>query len=63
MSVPWLTRFVPAGFPDPFAVATINGDQTQTTQASKRSLNPYWNEQFDLYVVDPRLTYLQPCRC
>jgi Ca2+-dependent lipid-binding protein len=36
--------------PDPFAVATVNGDQTQTTQAAKRSLNPYWNEQFDLYV-------------
>ncbi|KAI1876296.1 hypothetical protein JX265_002130 [Neoarthrinium moseri] len=37
-------------FPDPFAVATINGEQTKTTTVSKRTLNPYWNESFDLYV-------------
>lgn len=36
------------GFPDPFAVATINGEQTQTTAVSKRTLCPYWNESFDL---------------
>jgi E3 ubiquitin-protein ligase NEDD4 len=35
-------------FPDPFAVATINGEQTKTTTVSKRTLNPYWNESFDL---------------
>ncbi|KAJ4318971.1 NEDD4 E3 ubiquitin-protein ligase [Fusarium piperis] len=34
-------------FPDPFAVATINGEQTKTTTVSKRTLNPYWNESFD----------------
>jgi hypothetical protein len=39
-----------AGFPDPFAVATINGEQTKTTTVSKRTLNPYWNESFDLCV-------------
>jgi hypothetical protein len=38
------------GFPDPFAVATINGEQTKTTSVVKRTLNPYWNESFDLYV-------------
>lgn len=37
------------GFPDPFAVATINGEQTKTTTVSKKTLNPYWNESFDLY--------------
>lgn len=37
-----------SGFPDPFAVATINGEQTKTTSVSKRTLNPYWNEPFDL---------------
>lgn len=36
------------GFPDPFAVATISGEQTQTTAVSKRTLCPYWNESFDL---------------
>jgi len=41
----------PAGLPDPFAVATVNGEQTQTTQVSKKTLNPYWNESFDLYAV------------
>lgn len=37
------------GFPDPFAVATVNGEQTKTTTVAKRTLNPYWNESFDLY--------------
>ncbi|KAK3381285.1 hypothetical protein B0H63DRAFT_199129 [Podospora didyma] len=38
-------------FPDPFAVATMNSEQTKTTQVSKRTLNPYWNESFDLYAA------------
>jgi E3 ubiquitin-protein ligase NEDD4 len=37
-------------FPDPFAVATINGEQTRTTSVIKKTLNPYWNESFDMYV-------------
>lgn len=36
------------GFPDPFAVATLGGEQTKTTTVIKRTLNPYWNESFDL---------------
>lgn len=38
------------GFPDPFAVATISGEQTRTTSVIKKTLNPYWNESFDMYV-------------
>lgn len=34
-------------------MATINGEQTKTTTVSKRTLNPYWNESFDLYVAIP----------
>lgn len=37
------------GFPDPFAVATIGGEQTKTTSVIKKTLNPYWNESFDMY--------------
>lgn len=40
-----------SGFPDPFAVATIGGEQTHTTSVIRKTLNPYWNETFDLYVV------------
>ena len=36
------------GFPDPFAVATIGGEQTRTTSVIKKTLNPYWNESFDM---------------
>lgn len=36
------------GFPDPFAVATVGGEQTHTTSVIKKTLNPYWNEMFDL---------------
>lgn len=39
------------GFPDPFAVATISGEQTRTTGVIKKTLNPYWNESFDMYVI------------
>jgi len=39
------------GFPDPFAVATISGEQTRTTSVIKKTLNPYWNESFDMYVI------------
>lgn len=39
------------GFPDPFAVATISGEQTRTTGVIKKTLNPYWNESFDMYVA------------
>ena len=42
----------PLGFPDPFAVATIGGEQTRTTSVIKKTLNPYWNEAFDMYVLD-----------
>ena len=41
----------PQGFPDPFAVATVGGEQTNTTSVIKKTLNPYWNEIFDLYVL------------
>jgi E3 ubiquitin-protein ligase NEDD4 len=40
-----------SGFPDPFAVATVGGEQTHTTSVIKKTLNPYWNEPFDLYVM------------
>ena len=39
---------VDEGFPDPFAVATIGGEQTRTTSVIKKTLNPYWNESFDM---------------
>jgi len=32
-------------------VATINGEQTRTTSVIKKTLNPYWNESFDMYVA------------
>ena len=32
--------------PDPFAVLTVDGYQTKSTAAAKKTLNPYWNETF-----------------
>jgi E3 ubiquitin-protein ligase NEDD4 len=37
--------------PDPFAVVTVDGEQTHTTSVIKKTLNPYWNENFDMYVM------------
>ncbi len=36
--------------PDPFAVITVDGEQTHTTSVIKKTLNPYWNENFDMWV-------------
>ncbi|KAJ2823137.1 hypothetical protein GGI24_003751, partial [Coemansia furcata] len=36
--------------PDPFVVLTVDGAQTQTTKALKRTLSPYWNETFEVEV-------------
>ncbi|KAK1750842.1 hypothetical protein QBC47DRAFT_406540 [Echria macrotheca] len=46
-------------FPDPFAVATINGEQTKTTGVSKKTLNPYWNEPFDFRVNEDSILAVQ----
>lgn len=46
-------------FPDPFAVATINSEQTKTTSVSKRTLNPYWNESFDFHATEGSILAVQ----
>lgn len=38
--------------PDPFAVLTIDGYQTKSTSAAKKTLNPYWNENFKFTDVN-----------
>jgi hypothetical protein len=51
------TRYIPlpqeftdlaTGLPDPFSVATVNGEQTKSSTVVKKTLNPYWNEAFDM---------------
>lgn len=37
--------------PDPFAVITVDSEQTHTTSVIKKTLNPYWNEHFDVSVI------------
>ncbi|KAK5947146.1 hypothetical protein PMZ80_001293 [Knufia obscura] len=46
-------------FPDPFAVATIGGEQTKTTQVIKKTLNPYWNESFDMRANEDSVLAIQ----
>ncbi|PKY00879.1 putative E3 ubiquitin-protein ligase hula [Aspergillus campestris IBT 28561] len=46
-------------FPDPFAVATVGGEQTKTTSVIKKTLNPYWNEMFDLRVNEDSILAIQ----
>ncbi|KAJ0424586.1 hypothetical protein BJY00DRAFT_275918 [Aspergillus carlsbadensis] len=48
-----------AGLPDPFAVATVGGEQTHTTSVIKKTLNPYWNEMFDLRVNEDSILAIQ----
>ncbi|KIW31940.1 E3 ubiquitin-protein ligase RSP5 [Cladophialophora immunda] len=46
-------------FPDPFAVATISGEQTKTTSVIRKTLNPYWNEVFDMRVTEDSILAIQ----
>ncbi|KAI6042697.1 hypothetical protein EDC04DRAFT_2657897 [Pisolithus marmoratus] len=36
--------------PDPFAVVSVDGNQTYTTNAIKRTLTPTWNQYFDISI-------------
>ncbi|CAD6577622.1 MAG: E3 ubiquitin-protein ligase pub1 [Cyphobasidiales sp. Tagirdzhanova-0007] len=45
--------------PHPFAVVTVDGGQTKTTAAVKKTLNPYWNEAFDVTVNDSSVITVQ----
>ncbi|KAI8342036.1 E3 ubiquitin-protein ligase RSP5 [Chlamydoabsidia padenii] len=45
--------------PDPFAVVTVDGEQTHTTTVMKKTLNPYWNESFDLQVSNTSVIAVQ----
>jgi E3 ubiquitin-protein ligase NEDD4 len=45
--------------PDPFAVVTVDGEQTHTTTVMKKTLNPYWNESFDLKVTNSSVIAVQ----
>jgi len=40
-------------------VATVSGEQTKTTAVIKRTLNPYWNETFDLRVSEDSILAVQ----
>ncbi|KAK7207807.1 E3 ubiquitin-protein ligase hula [Myxozyma melibiosi] len=46
-------------FPDPFAVITVDGEQTNTTSVIKKTLNPYWNESFDVNVTESSIIAVQ----
>jgi hypothetical protein len=35
-------------YPDPFAVLSIDDDQSHTTKTVKKTLNPSWDETFDV---------------
>ncbi|KAL5526560.1 hypothetical protein ACEPAF_8284 [Sanghuangporus sanghuang] len=45
--------------PDPFAVITVDAEQTHTTSVIKKTLNPYWNENFDVIVKDSSVIAVQ----
>ncbi|CAO3678688.1 unnamed protein product [Umbelopsis vinacea] len=45
--------------PDPFAVVTVDGEQTHTTTVMKKTLNPYWNESFDVEAKNQSVIAVQ----
>ncbi|KAJ7644179.1 hypothetical protein FB45DRAFT_897156 [Roridomyces roridus] len=47
------------GLPDPFVVLSVDGEQTNTTAVVRRSLNPSWNENFDVVLRDSSMIAIQ----
>lgn len=46
-----MAYFKSVGLPDPFAKVTIEGTgQCHSTECCKNTLDPKWNQHFDLYV-------------
>ncbi|CAE6476809.1 unnamed protein product, partial [Rhizoctonia solani] len=45
--------------PDPFAVITVDSEQTHSTSLIKKTLNPYWNESFDVTVTNSSVVTIQ----
>jgi len=45
--------------PDPFAVLTVDGEQTSTTAIIRRTLSPTWNESFDVKVRQSSMIAIQ----
>lgn len=45
--------------PDPFAIVTVDGEQTHTTSVIKKTLNPYWSDSFDITVKDSSVLAIQ----
>lgn len=45
--------------PDPFAVLTVDGSQTKSTSAAKKTLNPYWNETFTFQANENSILVIQ----
>ncbi|CDW98831.1 hypothetical protein [Sporisorium scitamineum] len=45
--------------PDPFAIVTVDGEQTHSTSVIKKTLNPYWNDSFDVNVTDSSVIAVQ----
>ncbi|EEB92117.1 hypothetical protein MPER_09423, partial [Moniliophthora perniciosa FA553] len=45
--------------PDPFAVLTVDGEQTSGGAGWRRSLSPTWNEHFDITVRQSSVINIQ----
>ncbi|PVU89203.1 hypothetical protein BB561_005490 [Smittium simulii] len=46
-------------FPDPFVIITVDGEQTCTTKALKKTLTPIWNEEFTISVFPSSVITVQ----
>ncbi|OLY78592.1 putative E3 ubiquitin-protein ligase hulA [Smittium mucronatum] len=46
-------------FPDPFAVLTVDGEDTKTTKVQKKTLMPLWNESFVVTVKPSSVIAIQ----
>ena len=45
--------------PDVFAVLTVDGEQTKTTNVLKKTVNPYFNETFEVKVSNTSVIAVQ----
>nr|WGL47553.1 E3 ubiquitin-protein ligase NEDD4 [Flammulina filiformis] len=54
-----LTKRDLLSLPDPFAVLTVDGNQTSSTAVTKKSLSPSWNQTFEVTIKQSSMIAIQ----
>ena len=55
----YICHYLLTAMPDPFAVITVDGEQTHSTLSDKSTLNPFWNTMCRFLVFEKSVISIQ----